>query len=794
MDTESSVDGDHTSRRADGACRGMQIIMTSALLRGHRSVAILLAVGLLLAWLPAGSAWGDARDISDDLCQEPYQSDFDDVEGSAHLDNILCMADRDLTEGVGDGSSYAPRRDVTRGQMASFVARFLEDYFGTPLPAGDPDRFDDVPANDGSYPHATNIHSLAEIEVVDGTAASDGQAYAPQAGVTRAQMASMIRRALAWADDEDARNDSAPPPAAQSAFGDTAGSVHEPNIDAIAAVGIVEGFDDDTYRPNDPVKRDQMASFVMRSYDYAVEAQLDRGAVDAPTVTLLSPTSDTPARAAAGEEVEVTFASEHADDYEIDVRASADGDWTALGGDASGEVTDDETTADVRVPNGTEPGTYDLRVSVSGDGGAATDIAPESLQVTEPGPVTILSPTTDEPAFPVSPGDEVDITFRTEGAGDYELEFRNPDPEPDTFLGFPIPGEDDDEAGPWTEFEGGDASGTVAAGGEHDVTVTLPENGDEGVRDIRLSFTPTDDPSTTIISRQDAALIVGDGLVVNLTEGRVDFEMQAALDEAEDGHVLMAFGTFEEAVEIENDDLLLSGVGPEDTVLEGSIVIEGVDGVVLSDMTITEYTTHSALGLGLVGDEIGLVLADARDLTLRGLALTGGGSDDTDDVGIEAGDDVTGAISDSEFTANDIGVHLSGDAGGLLVGEGNHVHDNRLGVFVDGDARGATVAGNEFEDNTVGVRVDAISATVEDNAFAAHGDLALDLNEGAHSATVEDNAFSDSNAEHIRYDLDDYLRDHADTLIADNTFDSTPIDRETNGTVVIEPESDDEDD
>jgi hypothetical protein len=201
---------------------------------------------------------------------------FRDIAGSAHEDNIRCMAEHGLTEGVGNGSHYAPRREVTRGQMASFVARFLETYTGNALPTGDPRRFDDVPTHDRGYPHASSIHSLAAIEVVGGTASSGGDAYAPQAGVTRGQMASMIRRALAWADDGSARNGSAPPRGAGTIFHDTAGSVHQANIDAIAAVGVVQGFGDRTYRPGAPVVRDQMASFVMRSYGYALAEKLGR--------------------------------------------------------------------------------------------------------------------------------------------------------------------------------------------------------------------------------------------------------------------------------------------------------------------------------------------------------------------------------------------------------------------------------------------------------------------------------------------------------------------------------------
>ena len=769
----------------------------SAVIRSgrNRTVPILLALTLLLTWLPVGSAWGDARDISGDLCQAPYEADFDDIAGSAHEGNIRCMAEHGLTEGVGDGSSYAPRRNVTRGQMASFVARFLEDYTGTPLPEGEPDRFDDVPADDRSYPHATNIQSLAEIEVVEGTSASGGREYAPQAGVTRAQMASMIRRALAWADDGDARNDSAPPASNASAFGDTTGSVHEDNIDAIAAVGIVQGFGDGTYRPGNLVTRDQMASFVMRSYDYAL-AELEEDPAPpapAPSVSVTSPTTGDPASANPGEEFDVTFTSEDGDGYAIQFRADADDDWAAFGGDATGEISHEEATATVSVPFGTDPGDYDIRVTVVGEGGAAADTATAALVVPPPGEVSITSPTTEQPEFPIAPGDELTITFQTNRAGDYELQYRDPDPAPDTFLGFPIPG-DEGDPGSWLTFDGDDAEGSVTSGGTHGVDVTLPDDeDDEGVRDIRLVFEPDD--QTTISHRQDAALIVGDGVVINLTEGRIDFEIQAAVDQADDGHVLLAIGDFDETVEIDKDDLLLSGIG-EDTVLEGTIILEDVDGVTVSDLTVTEYDTLSLLGLGLIGDEIGILVDDATGISLTRVRLEGSGSG-SDDVGIETRDDVGVAISGSVFTDNDRGVAVTGHGEDVVIGDGNVFEDNLHGVFVEEAGQLTTISGSHFVDNQRGVRVDGPDASVENNVFEGNGAGGIRLSEEGRFATVVGNEFrdsDDSDGDHLRFFTTSYPAGYADTVVEDNTFDSEPEDVTSGNWTIIRPVEDDEDD
>ncbi len=55
---------------------------------------------------------------------------FTDVAGTTHADAIAWVADQEIAAGRGDGT-FGPNDDVTRGQMATFLTRALE------LPAGD---------------------------------------------------------------------------------------------------------------------------------------------------------------------------------------------------------------------------------------------------------------------------------------------------------------------------------------------------------------------------------------------------------------------------------------------------------------------------------------------------------------------------------------------------------------------------------------------------------------------------------------------------------------------------------
>lgn len=76
---------------------------------------------------------------------------------------------------------------------------------------------------------------------------------------------------------------------ADSPFPDTTGSVHEGNIDALASLGVVQGRDDGTYAPHETVRRDQMASFLARSMDYLAA----QGHWPVPSTVELSPAEDT---------------------------------------------------------------------------------------------------------------------------------------------------------------------------------------------------------------------------------------------------------------------------------------------------------------------------------------------------------------------------------------------------------------------------------------------------------------------------------------------------------------------
>jgi hypothetical protein len=118
--------------------------------------------------------------------------------------------------------------------------------------------FSDLNNNHRFY---NEISYLLAREVITGF--QDGS-FRPSDKVTRAQAAIMIGRALGL--DGTKRT---------SGFKDVGTSSAASGYIASAVErGIITGFKDNTYRPNDPVTRGQMAIFIARAYDLKNEAQV----------------------------------------------------------------------------------------------------------------------------------------------------------------------------------------------------------------------------------------------------------------------------------------------------------------------------------------------------------------------------------------------------------------------------------------------------------------------------------------------------------------------------------------
>lgn len=182
---------------------------------------------------------------------------FTDIPSrSPHARAIDCVAWWGLTTGTGP-RQYGPAAPVTRGQMATFVARLLGSSTAG-LPTGTTRRFPDVPVG---ARHQDAIAALATAGIVSGL--PDGT-FEPDGLVSRAQMATFLVRAYERASGQ-------PLTSTRSWFTDAAGSIHQPAIDRATTAGLAGGRIDGTFGPSLPVSRDQMASFLARTLSRLVE-------------------------------------------------------------------------------------------------------------------------------------------------------------------------------------------------------------------------------------------------------------------------------------------------------------------------------------------------------------------------------------------------------------------------------------------------------------------------------------------------------------------------------------------
>ena len=238
VDTEGSVhEADIDALAASGITRGckrdpLQYCTSDPSRRSHMATFLARALGLVQA--PTHPAQQDV---------------FSDVTEGVHKPAINILGEMGLFEGTlcGEGM-FCPGEPIKRSDMAVWLIRALGDE---ELPAAGTTRFADVDADQWWAPY---VERLAELEITVGCS-QEPLRYCPDTSVSRGQMASILVRTF---DLE---------PAEPAGFVDTEGSVHEADIDALAASGITGGCKRDPlqYCTSDPSRRSHMATFLIRA-------------------------------------------------------------------------------------------------------------------------------------------------------------------------------------------------------------------------------------------------------------------------------------------------------------------------------------------------------------------------------------------------------------------------------------------------------------------------------------------------------------------------------------------------
>ena len=261
-------------------------------------LAVLAAGALVASVLAAGA--GPAVAVTDradhitrlSACVGDAATDhmFTDVsQGHAFRDAINCVAYYGITQGTGDGTTYSPSQEVTRAEMAVFIARAAKAA-GVDLGGTGNARFNDI---DGTWQEAQDaINRLASNGMIP-----SGGAFRPDDAITRSEMATFLVGLLVEAAPNVTKDSSGAillgVPGSRSVADDRFPDTDDPEAAAIYELGVTRGASaaevqdrtmpplDLNYEPDTTVDRGQMAAFITRALAHTsvrpagVSAQFD---------------------------------------------------------------------------------------------------------------------------------------------------------------------------------------------------------------------------------------------------------------------------------------------------------------------------------------------------------------------------------------------------------------------------------------------------------------------------------------------------------------------------------------
>jgi len=169
--------------------------------------------------------------------------------------------------GYPDGT-YRPQVQITRDQIAVYLARALAGGEGN-VPEGPAEpTFGDVPTTYWAYDHIEYVASLGVVLGYPGSPGHPGPMFRPKALVNRAQMAVFLARSLVSPPGEEGLKDYVPPetPTFPDVTPTNSWSWCYKHVEYIASRGVTSGYLDGLYHPADNCTRDQMAVYLARTF------------------------------------------------------------------------------------------------------------------------------------------------------------------------------------------------------------------------------------------------------------------------------------------------------------------------------------------------------------------------------------------------------------------------------------------------------------------------------------------------------------------------------------------------
>ena len=202
---------------------------------------------------------GDTNGWADVFVHDRGGPSFADIPPChwAH-DAVISCAEANVVTGY-DDSLYHPELSVTRDQMAVYISRALAGGDGNVPDFTGTTTFPDVPVGFWALDYVE--YAVAQNVV----AGYDDGSYHPGYEVTRDQMAVYVARSLVAPTGEAALADYVPSDPRN--FPDVlAGFWAWKHVEYCVEQGVVSGYEDGLYHPEEVVTRDQMAVYIARAF------------------------------------------------------------------------------------------------------------------------------------------------------------------------------------------------------------------------------------------------------------------------------------------------------------------------------------------------------------------------------------------------------------------------------------------------------------------------------------------------------------------------------------------------
>ena len=196
-----------------------------------------------------GGTSGNTPDDNVNLPQREEQPQivFNDLDGYDWAkDAIENLFEKNVVSGDGNGK-YSPSRNVTREEFVKMLCLAFDIY----SPMKDSDiSFEDVTAQDWFYPYVCVAKISGIVNGISDTAFGTGE------NITRQDMACMLYNLLIYKNVNVVSENN------QFSDNGTISPYAEKAVDTLTSLGIIGGFDDNTFRPNENADRGQAAKMI----------------------------------------------------------------------------------------------------------------------------------------------------------------------------------------------------------------------------------------------------------------------------------------------------------------------------------------------------------------------------------------------------------------------------------------------------------------------------------------------------------------------------------------------------